>query len=73
MKIARGECLYTSTYGISCPDITDDELEEGEEFLMEWLNDYIDFMAEYTDELSKDDDRLLNLVYWTPVKFIYYA
>merc|ERR1712228_988305 len=44
MKIATGKCLYTSTYGIACPDITDEEVEEAQQFIDEWLLDYIDFM-----------------------------
>lgn len=67
MKIVQEECVYTSTYGISCPEITDEELEKGQEFVNEWLEEYIDFMKDYTEELKNDDDKLFNVVFWTPV------
>ena len=67
IKIATGECLYTATYGLACPEITDEELADAEEFVDEWLLDYIDYMKEYTNDLNSDSSKLFNLVFWTPV------
>lgn len=66
VKIATGQCLYTSTYAISCPDVTDEEVEAAEEFMSEWLADYIDFMKAYAEDLANDDSKLFKLVFWTP-------
>ena len=67
IKIATGKCLYTSTYGISCPEITDDEIEDAQEFIDEWLLDYIDFMKDYAQKLEDDDSKFFKLQFFTPV------
>ena len=67
VKIAKGECKYTATFGLSCPEITSDELEEAELFLDEYLLDFIDFMKDYAKELNDDNSKLFNIVFWTPV------
>jgi len=65
-KILKGECLYTSTYGVACPDPDEDEIQEAEDFRDEWLNDYIDFMQDYIESIKNDDTRLFDVVFWTP-------
>eukprot|EP01084_Bolivina_argentea_P056469 103365_1 len=66
VKIAAGKCKYTPTYGLTCPEITDEEKKFAEEWIDEWLLDFIDFMKDYAEELKNDDGKLFNLVFWTP-------
>jgi len=65
LKIAKGECTYTATYGVSCDTITQAEMDEAQEILDEWQLDWIDFMKEYAAILQADDSKLFNIVFWT--------
>ena len=66
IKIAKGECEYTSFYSIDCDSPTTKEKEEAEEFLNEWLSDYIDYMTDLAEEYSKDDTKFFEISFWTP-------
>ena len=65
-KIARGDCIYTPTLQIECPDPSDDEIDFAKDFLNEWLTDYIEYMLDYIDEYKNNNDNSLSLQFWTP-------
>jgi len=50
---------------VSCPDLTDEEVDEAKQFLDDWQLDFVDFMKTYTAQLKADDSKLFELVFWT--------
>ncbi len=65
VKMNQGKCKYTSFVSVVCPDNSAQDLTDAEDFIYEWLGEYIDFMKDYTSEHDDDPNSLLTLTFWT--------